>query len=489
MASSRFLAPRRSNPPLPLPEWVGGRGLHGRPDPLPARRRPAPTVALGMLLALALTSAPAPFPGGLGATPLSGQIAVHPTGVNVNASAETVVFLSYGGLVDHDPVEAVWCREIEDAFPDVGSRCVPGTVLGSLPAGFDQATSSGVGGLTDIMTIPTSVALRAREAAAEGGNSEFFYVRRFRSRSGGPDVFVPVTCRLAGGGARVPFALLDVMTSFEVETPIMVVPVEGQLPPLYADIRYNGTGTLQGRWEVVLPGDEAPSAVDRATEGSLPAEVRPTRRIFREVGRFHVFLPPSTGVFRLEGPDPARLPTEVDGPYQVLLRVEATADGEGDSNLAAAGSGTGVVHTGGVAPFAIPPVHYWVGSARPTVVRGGVGAFRDDGRVQGGRFAPRFPVPGAQALVGQGLTLGWTARPGAAGYRVEVTSSEGDPVFQGLVGGGSEQYRMPPWILERPSGTTFRWRVVALDGEGREIDRTAFREVRLRGEGESGGGG
>lgn len=464
---------RIAPPPLPPRSHraLRERGTSGAGSPLQLRMA---GLLAGLLLLVATLLAP----------PLQAQIAVHPTGVNVNASAETVVFLSYGGLVDHDPVEALWCREIEDAFPDVGLRCVPGTVLGSLPEGFDRATPSGVTGLTDIMTIPTSVALRAREAAAEGGNSEFFYVRRFRSRSGGPDVYVPVTCRLAGGGARVPFALLDVQLSFEVETPVLVVPVEGELPPLFADIRYNGTGTLQGRWEVVLPGDDTPTAADRATEGSLPAEARPARRLFREVGRFHHFLPPSTGVFRLEGPDPARLPTDVDGPYQVLLRIEATADGEGDSDLGAAGAGSGVVHTGGVAPFALPPLHYWVGSARPTVVRGSAGAFRDDGRGDASGFGLRFPLAGTEVEPGVGLTLGWTPRPAAQGHRVELRGSDDTLHFQALVQGGVGSYRIPPWILDGEPGTTLRWRVVALDGEGRELGRTPLREFRLRGEGD-----
>lgn len=49
------------------------------------------------------------------------------------------------------------------------------------------------------------------------------------------------------------------------------------------------------------------------------------------------------------------------GQYLVLLRIEATDDKEGDANLAAVGVGPGVVHSGAVAGFPIPPLRYFAG--------------------------------------------------------------------------------------------------------------------------------
>src|SRR5690606_22454054 len=97
-------------------------------------------------------------------------------------------------------------------------KCDPSTIFGRLPIRFDQSRlNANESRFTDIMSIPPSVARRAYQAADRGEPSAFFYVRRFVSTVGGPDEYVFVTCRLAGGGARVPLALLDVRLSFAVE--------------------------------------------------------------------------------------------------------------------------------------------------------------------------------------------------------------------------------------------------------------------------------
>ena len=157
----------------------------------------------------------------LSAATAGAQIRVHPTGVNVNSQGATTVFLTFGGLNGYRPVEALWCSRLVTAAPDVGLRCDPATILGSLPVRYDQSTL-GTGALTDIMSIPPSVARRAYQAAEAGGDAGFFYVRRFSSAAVGPDQYVAVTCRMAGGGARVPFSLLDVELGFEVDEPVPV---------------------------------------------------------------------------------------------------------------------------------------------------------------------------------------------------------------------------------------------------------------------------
>ena len=102
------------------------------------------------------------------------------------------------------------------------------------------------------MSIPPSVARRAYQAAEAGETSSFFYVRRFVSTRGGPDEYVFVTCRLTGGGARTPLALLDVQLAFGDDLDVFSVERDATLPPVTARIAYNGTGRLRGRWEVVL---------------------------------------------------------------------------------------------------------------------------------------------------------------------------------------------------------------------------------------------
>ena len=148
----------------------------------------------------------------------------HPTGTNVNSQGATTVFITFGNLVNQVPVEASWCGRLVPAVPDIGLKCDPSRLFGSLPLRFDQSRLAADGlSFTDVMTIPASVARRAYQAAQSRQSYEFFYVRRFDSTIGGPSEFVFVTCRLAGVGARVPLALLDVRLAFATKEPVLAV--------------------------------------------------------------------------------------------------------------------------------------------------------------------------------------------------------------------------------------------------------------------------
>src|SRR5690606_2848430 len=67
-------------------------------------------------------------------------IRVDPTGVNVNTQGATTVFLTFGGLADQRPAEALWCGELIPATPDIGFKCDPATIFGSLPLRFDRSS-------------------------------------------------------------------------------------------------------------------------------------------------------------------------------------------------------------------------------------------------------------------------------------------------------------------------------------------------------------
>jgi len=404
----------------------------------------------------------------IGAAPAGAQIARHPTGVNVNASGATTVFITFGNLDGKVPVEATWCGEIEPAPPpEIGSRCVPGTIFGHLPLRYDQSRlTPGRDALTDIMTIPPSVARRAYQAAERGENSTFFYVRRFVDPSGvRPDEFVLVTCRLAGGGARVPFALLDVRLGFDTEDLVLSLERGQTAPPLEARILHNGTGRLIGRWEVVLPGEEPPSAEDLLTEATLPAELRGSQKRYTELERFNVFLPP-TGEFTLPGPDPRSLPMHLDGLYLVLLRIEAADDKEADSNLSLAGAGTGIVHAGAVAGFPIPPLRYYVGSGES------MGVARTELQLLG-------PAADVALSVTEPVVFSWTTVPAALLYRLEVRNAEDEEVLSALLQSVTISYRAPSWLVERVGVEPFRWRVVALGVEEETVAATAWRQARF----------
>ncbi|MBL0169916.1 MAG: hypothetical protein IPP90_04155 [Gemmatimonadaceae bacterium] len=397
---------------------------------------------------------------------LSAQVRVNPTGVSVNAMNATTVFLTFGGVsANLRPAEAFWCGELVSAAPDRGSRCSPSTIFGRLPARYDLARRSGQNAFTDIMSIPASVSRRAYQDARRGAVATFFYVRRFESLVGGADEFVAVTCRLTGGEAKVPFALTDVRVSFDGGDQVQFLRAGDTPPPFAARITHNGTGRLVGRWEVVMPGEETPSTDDLLTEASLPLEQRTQQRRFSPVQRFNLFAPPG-GTIVLPGPDPKRLPTSAEGSYLVLLRIEASDDREGDSDLGATGGGSGIVHSAAVAGFPMPVLRY--------VVMGDGAPIARDGAT---RLALLEPADGGAARADSSFRLRWSAEPRANAYRVDLQSVSGTPVLSALVPRGTTLYEAPTLVWQRANSGRLRWRVTALDGVGRAIRQSGWRGV------------
>lgn len=394
-------------------------------------------------------------------------IQVNPNGVNVNSQGSTVVFLTFGSLLStHLPAEGCWCGELMPAASGIGLSCNPATIFGCIPARFDLSQRSGFGdrGFTDIMSIPPSVARRAYQAAVDGDRSSFFYVRRFINTAGGPDEFVNVTCRMSGGGPRTPFALTDVKLAFAIDKPILLVKADEQIPAIKAEIAYNGSGRFKGRWEVVLPGEEPPSETDLLTEATLPIEERAQQRRYTQLSTFNIFLPPA-GKYTLPGPDPSKLPSTVRGEYLVLLRIEATDEKEGDSNLAVVGAGPGVVHSGAVAGFPLPVLRYYVGSGPDTQLTDALTLFAPDDKI----FLPSDKA----------IEFRWSEMPAAAFYRLEITDAVGQPIMSAVLTPGKGFYRAPPWLKDKVRNENARWRVVALDRKGQPTAESAWRNFRL----------
>jgi hypothetical protein len=407
------------------------------------------------------------------AAPAFAVVTVNPNGVNVRASGATTVFLTFQGL---DPseraVEAFWCGAVQPGV--VGGNvttsdpCVPGTLYGRLPLRHDQSRVSRAGAftnLTDIMTIPATVARRAYQDAASGQASEFYYVRRFSGGIGG-DKFVVVTCRMSAAGARTPLALLDVRLAFATErgeSPVLAVARETPLPKFGATILYNGTGELRGRWEIVLPGDVPPREEDLLTEGTLPPEQRILQRRYTLIERFSTFLLPDGRVY-LPGPDPAKVAATVEGPYQILLRVEATDDKEGQSAL----GGGPVAVSGGVAGFPLPVLRFYVGSAETIAAL----AARPPSRID-----LMLPVEGGRFAAGAPATFSWVDIDNAGLYRLEVESG-GVIVLSALVRPGVSNYIAPPWLREKLAASA-RWRVVGIDGNGGTVGESGWRNLRI----------
>ncbi len=395
-----------------------------------------------------------------------GAVKVSPSGVNINANGATTVFLTFGGLGNYRPAEATWCGELTPASPDIGFKCDPATIYGSLPDRYNQSASSGRQALTDIMSIPPSVARRAYQDAVDGAKSSFFYVRHFVNLRGGPDEYVFVTCRMAGGGVSVPLALTNVKLMFDGNLPLTVIKPGEKPPPIKAEIAYNGAGRLIGRWEVVMPGDELPSEQDLLTEGSLPIEERGQQRRYAQLSRFNVFLPP-TGKHVLPGPDTSRLPTNIEGQYLILLRIEVSDDPDSGSNLAAVKAGAGFIQSGAVAGFALPALRYFVGSKAA------------DTTTASSALTLLLPADQSVAANDQPLEFSWSESPQAAVYRLEVEDNKAQRLLSAMLRRGVTLYRAPPWLKEKAGDGIMRWRVVAFDQTGAVISESQWRVLKL----------
>lgn len=389
------------------------------------------------------------------------QIRVHPHWVNANMDGPTTAFLTFGRAQGYIAGEAVWCGEVMDAAPDLGLKPVPGTIFGSLPSRLNLSSFGANGNFTDIMSIPPSVTRRAYQAAAGGAVSTFFYVRHFISTAGGPDQYVPVTCELSGGGARSPFALIDVRLSFANQEVLPSVKQGDAPPPLSASIMYTGTGQLHGRWEIVRPGDVPPTELDLLTEATLPLEQRSQQKRYTELQRFSIYLPP-TGRFELPGPDSTHLPAQVTGLYMILLRIEASTDIEARSDLGQAGGGTGLVQAGGVAGFPIPPLRYFVGGEPQT---------------QGEEITLLHPADLAGTVPENPVDLSWTEVADGTLYRVVVIDPANKVVASALLRHGIGAYRLPPWIWTRTDARHVSWSVEALDENGTILTKSHWRTL------------
>jgi hypothetical protein len=396
-------------------------------------------------------------------------IQVSPNEVNAYSQGATSVLLTFGGIVNKRVAEATWCGSLIPATPDLGLQCDPSTIFGHLPQRYDQSTSSGSNAFTDVMSVTPQVARRAYLDAANGNTSTFFYVRRFASTIGGPDEFVPVTIRLSGNGARVPFSLTEVKLTWGLGSPVLFVKTGEKLPQFQAEINYTGTGRLKGRWELVKPGEALPEPRDLLTEATLPIEERDTQKRYTEISRFNTYLPPN-GKVVLPGPEVWRVDESLNGLYLVLLRIEASDDKEGDSDLAAVGAGDGVVHGGAVAGFSLPVLRYYVSN----------GDNPQPASISSTALVSLLPQDQAELIPGKPIDFTWSHLDHVATYRLEVQDLQANPVISAIMLGAVESYRAPSWFKVRVGGAVVRWRVSAFDQQGTEIGETDWRSVKFK---------
>ena len=396
---------------------------------------------------------------------------VNPTGVNVRTHGVTTVFLTFQGTAGQTSTDAFWCGEITVPANTVTSTnpCVAGTLFGFLPKRLNLARNSGTGeesNVTDIMTIPSSVSRRAFQDAKAGNKSSFFYVRRFSGPTG--DQFVAVTCRMAGGGARVPLALTNVDLVFrtdEGDKPVTLISQNNPAPKVGAAINYNGSGRLKGRWEIVQPGDPEPTATDLLSEASLPIEQRGLQNQYTLLERFNVFLPPTGRAF-ITGPKVNKIPTTVRGPYKILFRVEASFDKEGNSNTL-----SGVTQSGGVAGFSMPVLRYYVASEND-VEKANLKVATQQ------RVNLMSPLDNKVMNKNQRVAFKWQQLIGAKYYQLQVKDNTNEIVLSAVLKSNQTSYLSPPW-LSKHSDKPLRWRVISKINQDSNSGTSEWRKLTL----------
>ncbi len=385
------------------------------------------------------------------------QVTVSPDNITAYSQGATSAYLTFSNVVNLRPAEATWCGALLPAAPDIGFKCDPATIFGVLPSRYDQSRLNGAR-YTDIMSITPTVARRAYTDAVNGNDSRFFYVKHFVSTNGGQDQFVPVTIRLSGNGAGVPFSLTTVKLQWQNgEKVVPFIKPDEKLPQISAEIRYTGTGRLKGRWEIVKPGEELPTSRDLLSEAALPLEERGTQKRYTLLSRFNVNLPPG-GKYVLPGPENWRIDKSIEGMYLLLFRVEASDAPNSDSN-----TGAGIVPTGAVAGFQMPTLRYYVGNSSNADIQPitRTNSNFDD-------FIISLPP----------IILRWKTAENAKIYRLEIEDAENKKVFSAIVLPPVKQYQLPSFIRQLATAKPLKWRIVAVDETGKILEESKPSDVR-----------
>jgi len=272
---------------------------------------------------------------------------------------------------------------------------------------------------------------------------------------------------MAGGGARVPLSLTKVIPYFSTKLgpqQVHLLAQNEQPPHVEATLFYTGSGRLKGRWEVVQPGQQPPSTFDLLSQASLPIEARATQQRYTPLNHFDLALPP-TGKITIAGPNQRIIPNQIIGPYQLLLRIYATPDKEGDSKTE-----LGVVHNGGVAGFPMPPLHYYVASSNEI----------DRAKTQHEDKLIKQISPQNDAKISlDRLRFSWQPMADISLYQLQVFNQL-HLIFSALIKRNQTHY-IPLGVLAEPLSANLhnRWRINALNPEGRVIATSKWQSFSI----------
>jgi hypothetical protein len=435
------------------------------PTQLPWRTILAPLArcltALAMVFAGAAAHAQAAGPGGPAASP-AGITSATASLIDVALNAPTPVSIRYSiagtpsAMGPETPLAGQFCSALNRAYPasgvTIGNPCAPASNLGSANPAVGFISNAAQTGET--LVVPETIARQAAQRAAASGNSIFYFVRQFSSGK-----FAVVRLRLTASSASSPLAFTDIRLGFRGGAGLQNIGFfkrDQLLPAVSAMLRYQGAGVLRARWEIVQPGDTLPTPLDLTAEAGLSPLERAQQRRYRVLERVNIYLP-AAGQAVLSGPAPRLLPNDQYGQYLLLLRIEAS-----DSIAGVAG---------GIAPFVLPVLRYYIGENSDPVART--------------KLVPEAinlvaPQTGARLDKDAALTFQWLENQNVSLYRLEIEAN-GKPAYAARIRpsaqSGINQYTAPPFIAASLVDKVARWRVVALAGDGQFVGESEWREI------------
>ncbi len=341
----------------------------------------------------------------------------------------------------------------------------------------------GLFSVPETLLIPAETSLKALRL----GLQQFFYTRQFSPipAGAGATTAAEITCRLSTSAFGI-FSIGRMEIYFAAGRNDILVRRGTQGLKAYADILFNGTGTLRARWLVAEPGARIP-APDQVTakQTFVPGNIfRPDDwRILSYVEKTVTF----GDRIVLQSPDLPGLPTFVTG--QHLVRLEILQDRATDAQVG----------------IQLPVARYFVEGDRV-----GIQAAR-----AGTPVRLSAPADGAQLAQAPPPTFSWFAVPGTAQYRVEIYEADpragafggisGDPsvelyrsgggamraitlmdavgqkVFSAVTQGAVTSLPLHPGYVGRfRPRQVYLWKVVAVDGRGDPIGASPLRTLSFQ---------
>jgi hypothetical protein len=327
----------------------------------------------------------------------------------------------------------------------IGSAAARAPVtLYTVPTTLTQTKPGCTGGPDTVFVFSESVLIPQSviQTAHDQGFSQVRYSRTFNDNIAAPPITQYVTLNITSSSAAG-FSLSRLALAFDNGSAVRVLDRKASTYAT-AEINFNGSGLLQGFWEIAGP---------TSTAGEP---------IYHPIGQVQQYLVGST-VQTLKSP---LLPTDAIGLYLVRLRVTSPAPG-----------------------FDVPVIRYFVADEHNAAT------------------LPTLPLsllaPPTQALLAQDTAFAWEAIRGARVYQLEIYEAPrlpGDnlpdlggnataaspalprtpPVAGVLVPGAQTRVALSSAVRSHLTpGRRYLWRVLAISINGHVVGESPVRELRV----------